>query len=263
MPNPDPRSSLAPIPPAGPAAPRLRLFVAAELAAGAAVPLTAEQAHYLGHVMRRAPGETVALFNGRDGEWEARIEALGRRGGSARAEALLRPQRPEPDLWLLAAALKRDAFELVVEKATELGAAVIRPVLTERTVVPRLNLDRLGAIAREAAEQCRRLSLPALAPPLPLAALLGDWPAGRRLVLADESGGAPPLADALAALPRGGAYAVLIGPEGGFGPAELDRLRACPFVVPVGLGPRILRAETAAIALLACLQALRGDWRGD
>ena len=228
----------------------LRLFVAAPLVAGAVIPATPGQAHYLGTVMRRASGDPVVLFNGADGEWRARIVGLRRERAEFAVEDRLRPQAPEPDLWLLFALLKRDATDLVVRQATELGAAVLRPVLTARTNAARVNQERLAAITTEAAEQSERLTVPVLHPPAPLDRVLADWPADRRLAIAAERW-AGRHAEQLPA----GCGALLVGPEGGFAPAELDGLLARPFVVPVSLGPRILRAETAAIAGLALLQA--------
>ncbi len=226
----------------------IRLFVAAPLAAGVQVAATAAQAHYLGTVMRRTVGETIGLFNGLDGEWAARLATLRRGEASFAVERIIRPQAAEPDVWLAFALLKRDATDLVVQKATELGVAALWPVLTARTNAQRVNLVRFHAIAIEAAEQSERLTVPAIHEPRPLATLLQAWPAGRRLFAAVERASAPPIVatDEPAAL--------LIGPEGGFAPAELDAIRDHPLVTPVTLGPRILRAETAAIAGLARLQ---------
>lgn len=221
-----------------------RLFVAAPLFEGAMVPATAGQAHYLSTVLRRGAGDPVVLFNGVEGEWRARIAGLRRRRVELAVERRLRAQTAEPDLWLLFALLKRDATDLVVRAATELGASAIRPVLTARTNGGRVNQERLAAIATEAAEQSERLTVPLLHPPAPLDHLLADWPAERRLAVAAErrDGG------------RGGkSSALLTGPEGGFTGPELDALLRHPFVVPVSLGPRILRSETAAIAGLALL----------
>ena len=225
----------------------IRLFVGAGLAPGTTVLLSAAQAHYLAHVMRRAPGDSLVLFNGRDGEWAARLGPARRDGASCEVVGALRAQADEPDAWLLFAPLKRDATELVVEKATELGVAEIRPVLTVRTNARALNLDRLGAIATEAAEQCERLTVPRILPPRPLFALLADWPEDRRLVVAAERRDVPPVPATR------GKVALLVGPEGGFAPDELDVLGRTPFIVTASLGPRILRAETAAIAGLALL----------
>jgi 16S rRNA (uracil1498-N3)-methyltransferase len=225
-----------------------RLFVQVPLHAGAAVVASAAQAHHLGTVLRRADGATVRLFNGVDGEWAARLTWVKRDRCVLEVAARLRPQAPEPDVWLAFAPLKRDATDLVTEKATELGVAALRPVITERTVAARVNLARMTAIATEAAEQCERLSLPGIAAPVALAALLADWPAERPLVAALERRGAPPV-PRLAGRPAG----LLVGPEGGFTEAELDLLARRAFVIPAGLGPRILRAETAAIVGLALL----------
>ncbi|MCB2102158.1 MAG: 16S rRNA (uracil(1498)-N(3))-methyltransferase [Rhodobacterales bacterium] len=236
------------------ATPRIRLYVAGPLVAGAAVDLTADQAHYLGRVMRLGPGDRLRLFNGRDGEWSAAVDRLAKGGGAARAETLLRPQVPEPDVWLVFAALKKTPMDFVAEKATELGVARLIPVMTERTAVGRVNTDRLRANAVEAAEQCGRLTVPAVDPARPLRQVLADWPAGRTLFVADETGAGQPLSSALAAaLGQTGPapHAFLIGPEGGHAPAELDALDNLPFVVKIGLGPRILRAETAALTVLA------------
>ncbi|MDE2199246.1 MAG: 16S rRNA (uracil(1498)-N(3))-methyltransferase [Rhodospirillales bacterium] len=230
-------------------APSIRLHVTAPLHPDTPVAASASQAHYLGHVMRRAPGETVRLFNGRDGEWQAEILALRRDQATLAARHQLRPQVPEPDLWLAFALLKRDATDLVVQKATELGAAALLPVLTERTQAARVNLDRLAAIAIEAAEQSERLTVPRIAPPAPLATLLREWPAERALVAAIERSAAAMIR------PMTGAAGLLVGPEGGFTPRELDVMGRHPFVHPASLGPRVLRAETAAIVGLALLQA--------
>ena len=226
----------------------VRLFTPAPLEAGAELPLEAAQAHYLGTVMRRGAGGEVHLFNGHDGEWAAEIVALARGAGRLKVRRQLRPQPAEPDLWLAFALLKRHAVELVVQKATELGAARLLPLLTARTGAERVNHTRLRAIAVEAAEQSERLSVPEIAPPQTLADLLRAWPAGRRLTAAVERAAAPAPGPAGAA-PAG----LLVGPEGGFTPAELDVLRAHPFVEWASLGPRVLRAETAAIAGLALL----------
>jgi 16S rRNA (uracil1498-N3)-methyltransferase len=227
----------------------VRLFVAVPLHAGAAIDAGAGQAHYLGTVMRRAPGDPVRLFNGADGEWLGHIIAIRRDHARLEVERLLRPQAEEPDLWLAFAPLKRDATDLIVQKATELGVSAILPVFTERTNAARVNLERLTAIAGEAAEQCERLSVPPIRPPARLCEVLATWPAGRTLVAAVERSDAEPIR------PMKGPTALLIGPEGGFSQGELDVLRAHPFVLPASLGRRILRSETAAIVGLALLQA--------
>lgn len=240
--------------------PRARLYVDAPLAAGRPVPLAAGQAHYLRAVLRMAPGQPVALFNGVDGEWLARLTALDRRGGTAEPAGLRRKQTPSGDIWLCFAPLKKAATDSVLAKATELGVSLLQPVLTRRTEAARVNLQRYRASVVEAAEQCERLDLPAVREPVPLSRLLAGWPAERALLVAAERGPAAPVADMAARL-AGRPVAFLIGPEGGFAQSELDGLGELPFVHRVSLGPRILRADTAAAAVLACWQAVAGDWR--
>ncbi|HEC91079.1 MAG TPA: 16S rRNA (uracil(1498)-N(3))-methyltransferase [Alphaproteobacteria bacterium] len=241
-----------------------RLFVESPLKAGVVVQLTAAQAHYLGTVMRAGAGGGVALFNGRDGEWSAVIESMGKKTGRLRLSAQTRNQEPESGVWLVFAPLRKAACRFIAEKATELGAARLIPVLTARTHVRGINTERLRATVVEAAEQCGRLTLPPIAPAAALADLPGQWPATRELLFLDESGKGAPIAEVLASMKKtkGKAVplAVLSGPEGGFSAAELDWLRKLPFSTAAGLGKRILRAETAAIAALACCQALVGDW---
>jgi 16S rRNA (uracil1498-N3)-methyltransferase len=241
----------------------IRLFVDVDLAPGGEVAMGDTHTHYLRNVMRRAAGDEVCLFNGRDGEWQARIATLDKRGGSFALEAQTRAQEPEDGPWLLIAAIKRTRLELIVEKATELGAARICPVTTQRTNAERLNHDRLIAIATEAAEQSTRLTVPEVAPTAPLKDMLMDWPrgkepGGRLLYLFDETGGGIPMAQAFAAHPKDQGAALLIGPEGGFDQSELDAMKILPFVNALDLGRRILRAETAALAALACYQAIAG-----
>jgi 16S rRNA (uracil1498-N3)-methyltransferase len=231
-----------------------RLFVEPRLSPGLAVPLAGGQAHYLANVLRLAAGAPVALLDDATGEWRAVVEAVGKRKVQLRVEAQLRPRESVPDLWLLTAPIRRERFEWIVEKATELGVARIVPVLTERTVRERLNPARLRAHMVEAAEQCERTALPELAEATPLAALIGAWPAGRRLYVADEAGGAP-MAALGATLPA----AILIGPEGGFADAERARLLAVPGSARLTLGPNILRADTAVVAAIAQFQALGGS----
>jgi 16S rRNA (uracil1498-N3)-methyltransferase len=248
-----------------------RLYVDATLAQGGNATLSEAQAHYLKNVLRRSEGDEVLLFNARDGEFAAVLEALGKKKALTLVKEKRRAPADEPDLWLLFAAVKRDAVDLIVEKATELGVSLLQPVTTERTNAARVKEDRLAAIATEAAEQSGRLSVPTIEELAPLAALLEHWPADRRLMFCDEAGDnageewgggagrAAPVLDALRDKPQG-KWAILIGPEGGFSPAERARLRECAFVTPVTLGPRILKADTAALAALALWQAALGDF---
>jgi 16S rRNA (uracil1498-N3)-methyltransferase len=238
-----------------------RLYVDAHLASGGEIALEPGQAHYLRSVLRRGPGTPVAVFNREDGEWLCRIAEIGKRGARLAVEHRVREPEadPEADLWLLFAPIKRGRIDWLVEKATELGASALVPVWTARSQVERLNLDRLRAHAVEAAEQSERLSVPELRPPEPLERVIAGWPSARRLIICDESGGGEPIANAAARLARGPA-ALLIGPEGGFDNAELDAIGKLSFVTRVGLGPRVLRAETAAVAALAVVQAIAGDW---
>lgn len=238
-----------------------RLHLGAGLASGGTADLTEAQAHRLRHVLRLGPGSPVAAFNAADGEFLCRIADAGRGRTSLAVERQLRPPAAEPDLWLLFAPLKRARLDWLVEKATELGAGVLLPVWTERTQPERLNRERLAALAVAAAEQCGRLAVPEIRAPERLGRVLGGWPAARRLVVCDESGAGTPIAPALAALPPEAPGALLVGPEGGFADTELDALAKLPIVTRVGLGPRVLRAETAVLAALAVFQAIAGDWR--
>ena len=242
---------------------RIRLYVTAGLAAGAVVGLSPEQAHYLKSVMRAAPGTPLLLFNGREGEWRARLEAMGKGWASCAVEAMTRPQADAADLWLVFAPIKRARIDFVAQKATELGVSALWPIMTRHTAVARVNTERLRANAIEAAEQCGRLTVPRVLAPVALDAALADWPAGRRILLCDEEGGGVAIGRALRGIAaEASPWAVMVGPEGGFAPDELDRLRKLPIVTAVGLGPRVLRADTAALAALACWQAIAGDWRG-
>ena len=235
-----------------------RLHTESALSTGARFALSPEQGHRLLAVRRVRPGDPLLLFN-QGGEWEASVAAADKRSVTVEVGEQRRPGNAEPGPWLLVAPVKRLKLDLIVEKATELGASLIRPVFTARTVPERVKEERLRSIALSAAEQCERLTIPELAPALPLDQALADWPAERRLLVLDETGNGRPIAAALADLPPG-PLALLVGPEGGFTDKELDALRRLSFAVPVGLGPRVLRAETALIAALACTQAIRGDW---
>ena len=239
---------------------KLRLFVGDPLRAGAGVVPGDAQAHYLLHVMRAKPGDRVLLFNGSDGEWLARIAGVSKRSCSLECERQTEPQSEVPDVWLCFAPIKKTPADYVVQKATELGVRVLQPVFTRRTIVSRVNLERMRANAVEAAEQSARLSVPATREPAALGKLLAAWPNGRRLIFCDEGEDTRPIAAVLTA-ENDQPFAILTGPEGGFDPSERQLLRAQPFVVPVSLGPRILRADTAALAALAIWQSVKGDWR--
>ena len=255
----------------------IRLHVPDDLSAGVAVAPAPDQARYLISVMRQAVGDAILLFNGRDGEWRAVVEAVSKRGCILRTETQTQTQGLPPDLDLIVALVKRGRLETIVEKATELGARRIRLLITRRTNADHTNLARLEAIATEAAEQTGRLDVPQIVAPQKLDAMLDQWPPDRPLMFCDESGDDPDAvwggslgkaAPALVNLGKGvlqraenhTPWAILIGPEGGFAPEERARLRSLPFVVPVSLGPRILRADTAAIAALTLWQAALGDW---
>jgi 16S rRNA (uracil1498-N3)-methyltransferase len=238
---------------------KLRLFVGDPLRQGACVVPDEAQTHYLLHVMRAKTGDRVNLFNGSDGEWAARITGVSKRSCSLECERQVARQSEVPDLWLCFAPIKKTPADYVVQKSTELGVRVLQPVFTRRTIVTRVNLERMHANAVEAAEQSGRLDVPETRAPISFDKLLAGWPQDRRLVFCDE-GGAPPIAGALRGLPDG-PVAIFTGPEGGFDATEREALRVQPFVVPVSLGSRILRADTAALSALALWQAEKGDWR--
>jgi len=238
-----------------------RLYIPRPLTAGAAVALDTAQSHRLRNVLRLDAGAAVAAFNERDGEWLCRLTPQGRRGATLLPEQRLQAAEAEPDLWLLFAPIRRARLDWLVEKATELGVAALVPVWTARTQPERLNRERLQALAIAAAEQSERLSVPEIRTPELLDKLLADWPPQRRLIVCDETGAGTPIAAALEALPTMASAALLIGPEGGFTETELDALGKLPIVTRVGLGPRVLRAETAALAALAVFQAIAGGWR--
>jgi 16S rRNA (uracil1498-N3)-methyltransferase len=243
------------------AKPKVRLHVSGDLAPGVRLDLERAQSHYLAHVMRLGPGAEIAVFNGRDGEWRARVAAARKGAVALEVADRLRPQAASPDVWLVFAPVKRAPIDFVAAKATELGVRVLCPVVTRHTVVTRVNVERVRTNAIEAAEQCGRLDVPEVCEPEALETLLARWPAERRLLVCDETGGGIPFAVALAGERPGAPWAILVGPEGSFAAAELDAIRKLTFSESVSLGPRILRAETAAVAALACWQALLGDWR--
>jgi 16S rRNA (uracil1498-N3)-methyltransferase len=267
-----------------------RLMIDAALKPGADIALDEAQARHVGAVLRLDVGDALRVFNAADGEWRARVAAKTKRGMSVRVEDFLRAARTTPDLDLLFAPVKRHATDLIVEKATELGVRRMRAVLTQRTIAETVRLDRLQTIAREAAEQTERFDAPEILEALPLAKALDGWDASRPLIYADEAGdvagepwggergratpiaealglwtaGVSPAGDGVGRRDAGGPHklALLIGPEGGFTPDERHMLRGLPYIIPVSLGPRILRAETAAIAALSVIQSAWGDWRG-
>jgi 16S rRNA (uracil1498-N3)-methyltransferase len=236
----------------------IRLHVPQDLSAGAELALDEGQSRYLGAVMRAKAGDELRVFNGRDGEWRAIVGQVGKRAVVLQLIDPARPQAEGPDLDLLIALVKRGPLETIVEKATELGVRRIRPVVTERTNADHTRLDRLRAIATEAAEQTGRLDVPEVLEPAKLEKLIGGWDPGRRLLFCDEAGDARPV---LETVTEPGPWAILIGPEGGFSPREREALRSLSFAVAATLGPRILRADTAAIAALTLWQAAVGDWR--
>lgn len=246
-----------PATPAWPPRSAPRLFTSAPLALGAHVVIDGPQAHYLARVMRISEGDAVMLCDNITGEWAARVVEAGKREVVVSCEIHTAPREEVPDFTLCAALLKKDRFDLVLEKACELGVRRIQPVLTRRCVADKLNLDRARALLTEAAEQCARTALPELAEPIRLDALLKGWQPGRALFFADETGGSPAAASFAA---HGGPAALLTGPEGGFDETERTAIRALPAATAITLGPRILRGETATIAATALWMGLAGDW---
>jgi 16S rRNA (uracil1498-N3)-methyltransferase len=239
---------------------RVRLYLDAALSPGARVVPDESQFHYLLHVMRAKAGDRIRIFNGRDGEWLSEIVDKTKRTCALVCERQIGPQVEVPDVWLAFSPIKKTPADYVAQKATELGVRALIPVFTRRTIAARVNLDRVRANAIEAAEQSGRLSVPEVREPVRLEALLTNWPGTRRLVFCDEAGDANTLREALGSEPDG-PFAILTGPEGGFDPEERALLREQPFVIPVTLGSRILRADTAALAALAVWQSVKGDWR--
>lgn len=246
-----------PATPAWPPRSAPRLFVEQQIAPARPIAISGNQAHYLARVMRVAVGDAVVLCDDITGEWAARVEDVGKRAVTLNPVERLREREQVPDFWLCPALLKKDRFDLVLEKATELGVRRIQPIVTRRCVADKINRQRAATITTEAAEQCARTALPELADVARLEALLESWPDERVLFVADEMGGEP----AATAFGHAGPRAALVtGPEGGFDDSERALLRAHPQVRPISLGPRILRGETAAIAATALWMGVRGDW---
>lgn len=236
-----------------------RLYVDTPLAAGATFDLSQPQSHLIANVLRAKSGDALRLFNGSEGEWRAVVANIAKRTVTLTVESRTRNQDHVPDLWLLLAPIKKTPLDYIVQKATELGVARIQPVITRRTIVERVNIDRMRANVVEAAEQSERLSVPTIVEPVPLERAIRDWETSRQLMFCDEAGDAKPAASALASLLKS-PWAILTGPEGGFEPVERDMLRRQSFVTPVSLGPRILRADTAALAAITIWQSTVGDW---
>ena len=238
----------------------IRLYTPQALSVAVEVMLDGQQAHYLAHVMRCKAGDKISLFNGRDGQWQAELTSISKKAITAAPLTQTRPQTTSPDLWLVFAPIKNKT-ELVVEKATELGVSKIIPIVTRHGVVRSVNMEKLAVHAIEASEQCERLDIPALETHKDLSYLLGAWEKDRTLLYGDETGGGISLTKILDNMKnKTPKLAILIGPEGGFAADELDMLRRCTFTKPFGMGGRILRADTAAVAAIACVQAQFGDW---
>lgn len=241
--------------------PKIRLFVEASLQAGASIPLTEAQNHYLLSVMRCGDGTPLALFNGHDGEWLAHLAVLSKKKAEAQVVASRKAHQPVPDVWYAFAPLKHGRIDFIAQKATELGASALIPVITARTIASRVKDERLLANAIEAAEQSERTDVPHVWEPVRVESLLSEWPEERVLLYGDEGGEGKAPTELFAALPQGiSRWAVLVGPEGGFTPEEFARLRALPFAHGISLGPRVLRADTAGLAALTAVMAWRGDW---
>ncbi len=240
--------------------PTIRLFVEFPLSQGATLSLEGDQAHYLIKVMRVKPDQPLQLFNGRDGEWLASVSSMAKKQVTLQLKKQLRGYLPPPDVWLCFAPIKFGRIDYLAQKATELGVAVLQPVITERTQVARVNLERLCANAIEAAEQCERVEVPEVKESLPLEQILADWPQERILFYGDETGSGQPAGDVMNQINPPKQWAVLIGPEGGFSQKEIAMLQQQTFTTAVGLGPRVMRADTAAMALLTLTQSAFGDW---
>lgn len=236
-----------------------RLFVPNDLRAGVEFDADRQQSHYLAHVLRMAEGAELLLFNGRDGEWSARVAATGKKAVRLAAIAQTRPQPPAPDLVYAFAPLKAGRLDYLVQKAVEMGAGVLQPVITQHTQVAKPPMEKLEANVIEAAEQCGVLAVPPVRQPVKLDRLLAGWEPDRRLLFCDEDAATNNPLPALKSIMER-KIGLLVGPEGGFSQEEREMLRALPFVTAIPLGPRILRADTAAVAALAIVQATLGDW---
>jgi 16S rRNA (uracil1498-N3)-methyltransferase len=242
-----------------PSYPRTRIYIEPALSEQVPIILEDKQAHYLSHVLRLKEGDIIGFFNGKDGEWQAAIDTIQKKAVTLTVQKQLRPHKQLPELWLLCAPLKNSKTEWVIEKATELGVTRICPVITQFTVVDKINEARWYSIVTEAAEQCERVDVPIIAPIIALPKLLTEWPQNQNLIFGDESGGSKSAKELLPTITHT-KKAVLIGPEGGFSPVELELLRSLPYVCGMCMGPRVMRADTAAIAALTLLQAWCGDW---
>lgn len=243
----------------------IRIYVEDDLAQNQSIELNDQQGHYVNNVMRLKVGDEVALFNGRDGEWCASIVESRKKRCLLHVNDKTRDQVGCPDLWLVFAPLKKQRLDFIMEKATELGVGAFQPIITRRTIVSKIRSDRLEAQTIEAAEQCERLHIPDVFDVLPLAQLMKDWPIERQIFVLDERGGALPIGQSLLNFAKSdkkdAPCALLTGPEGGFDPSELDLLDKLPFVTRISVGPRILRADTAALAAISCWQSVLGDWQ--
>jgi 16S rRNA (uracil1498-N3)-methyltransferase len=238
----------------------IRLHISDPIDAERIITLSKEQAHYLSQVMRCKTGATIALFNENSGQWHADIQEISRKQVVLIAKTQTMPPKKEPDITLCFALVKQTPLINIIQKGTELGVATFQPIITERTNVKSINIDRLQRIATESAEQCCRLSIPKIQATQSLSQVLTNWSQAKPLILCDESGEAPPAMQVLDSLTPHTPLAIAIGPEGGFSESEFAILRKCPYAVPISMGPRILRADTAAIAALTCCQSKLGDW---
>ncbi|MDB2414648.1 16S rRNA (uracil(1498)-N(3))-methyltransferase [Rickettsiales bacterium] len=239
---------------------KIRLYIDQPLADGLHLELNKDQAHYLTRVMRKNTGDNLKLFNGKDGEWLCQIIDVGKKSCNVKIISQTAKQKTEPDIWLCFAPVKNSPINFIIQKATELGVSALQPIYTNRTVINRVNTQRMEAIAIEAAEQSERNTIPLINQPVKLEEILKNWDESRNIILCDESGGGAPANKALSKMPKNQPYAIFIGPEGGFTQTEFEIFRSKPYVTSIGMGPRILRADTAALAALTCFQNILGDW---